>query len=124
MACKDRIPDSELEIMMIIWDAKAPVTCDYIMDKLDRSWVKPTVLNFLSRLAERGYLSIKKEGRKNLYIPLVPCSDYQKKESASFLKRVHHSSLKSLVASLYDGGEITSSDLAELKAYIEENSDG
>lgn len=119
---KEKLPDSELEIMMIIWDAPAPVTCDYIMERLDKAWVKPTVLNFLIRLSERGFVRVFKEGRHNIYEPLIDKNDYVSRESASFLKKMHHSSLKSLIASLYDGNSITTDDLNELKSYIEENS--
>ncbi len=41
-----KLPDSELEIMMVIWDANESVTSDYIMEKLSKSWAKTTVLNF------------------------------------------------------------------------------
>ena len=45
-----RIPDSELEIMMIIWDAGGEVNTDYITARLDRGWARPTVLKLLDRL--------------------------------------------------------------------------
>lgn len=115
------LPDSELDIMMIIWDAGTPVDSDYIMEHLtDKSWAKTTVLNFLIRLSDRGFLSCRKEGRKNIYTPLIKQEDYVKKESRSFFKKMHHNSLKSLIVSLYDGKEITKEDAAELKALIEE----
>lgn len=116
---KERLPDSELKIMMIIWDASSPVTCGYIMERLDKAWVKPTVLNFLNRLSERGFVRIYKEGRHNVYEPLIDKDDYISRESASFLKKMHHSSLKSLVSSLYDGNSITKDDLEDLKSFIE-----
>lgn len=50
-----KLPDSELEIMMIIWDADEKVTSDYIMEKLNKTWQKTTVLNFLTRLCDRGF---------------------------------------------------------------------
>jgi len=50
-----KLPDSELEIMMIIWNADEKVTSDYIMVKLDKTWQKTTVLNFLIRLCDRGF---------------------------------------------------------------------
>ncbi|MCK9479605.1 MAG: BlaI/MecI/CopY family transcriptional regulator [Firmicutes bacterium] len=115
-----KIPDSELEIMMIIWDANEKVTSDYIMERLDRTWVKSTVLNFLSRLADRGFVKYHKEGRMNVYQPLVKKEDYLQKESKSFLKKMHHNSLTSLVASLYDGDSISKEDLKKLKRFIEE----
>ena len=67
-----RIPDSELEIMMIIWDASEKVTSDYIMERLDRDWVKSTVLNFLSRLCDRGFViaaSHRNQGQRELRAP-------------------------------------------------------
>jgi len=115
-----KLPDSELEIMMIIWNADEKVTSDYIMVKLDKTWQKTTVLNFLIRLCDRGFLKCHKEGRFNVYEPLVKKEDYLKKVSRSFLQKVHNNSLTSLVASLYDGKSISKEDLDELKKFIEE----
>ena len=33
-----KLPESELEIMLIVWDAQKAVTSDYIMDRLDKTW--------------------------------------------------------------------------------------
>ena len=118
-----KLPDSELEIMMVIWGASAPVDSAYIMERLDKDWVKPTVLNFLSRLCERGFLECEKDGRKNLYHPLISRDEYLKCESVSFFQKLHQSSLKSLITSLYDGNGVTRADLDELKAFIEEYND-
>ncbi|ODA42562.1 BlaI/MecI/CopY family transcriptional regulator [Desulfosporosinus sp. BG] len=115
-----KIPDSELEIMMIIWDADKKLTSDYIMDHLDKTWQKTTVLNFLSRLCDRGFLTCHKEGRLNIYEALVKKDDYLQKESKTFLRKMHHNSLTSLVAALYDGESVSKEDLKELKKYIEE----
>ncbi|MDD4803091.1 MAG: BlaI/MecI/CopY family transcriptional regulator, partial [Syntrophomonas sp.] len=89
-----RLPDSELEIMMIIWEAGQPVSSAYIMKKLvgEKNWANTTVLNFLSRLVDRGFLETSKRGRFNYYKPLVDESEYLKKESKSFLEKMHKSS--------------------------------
>jgi len=115
-----KLPDSELEIMMIIWNAGEKVTSDYIMERLDKTWVKSTVLNFLSRLAERGFVKYHKEGRLNIYEPIINKEDYLQRESKSFFKKMHDNSLVSLVASLYGGDSISQDDLEELKRFIEE----
>lgn len=115
-----RIPDSELELMMIIWDAGKAVTSDHIMQRIDRDWTKTTVLNLLSRLCSRGFLECRKEGRHNIYTALVDRDEYLKEESRSFLRRMYHNSLTKLVASLYDGNSVSKEDLAELKSFIEE----
>ncbi len=121
-----RLPDSELEIMMIIWEAKEPVSSSYLMEKLqgEKDWANTTVLNFLARLAERGFLKVEKQGRINIYSPLVAEKDYIEIESRSFLERMHKSSLKSFVAALYDGRTLSSQDAEELKRYIDDLTKG
>ena len=121
-----KIPDSELEIMMLIWDAPDAVTSDYIMERIDKDWAKPTVLNFLSRLCERGYLECEKQGRQNFYRPKIGVEEYRKSALGDFIARLYHNSPVSLVASLWDGGAISKEEREELRDYIErcaENAD-
>jgi len=60
-----RLPDSELEIMKIIWDAKEPVTSAYISEKLKgkKDWKITSILTFLARLTEKGFMSAREKGR-------------------------------------------------------------
>ena len=55
-----RLPDSELELMMIIWDAGRPVTRLEIEHQMpvDRQLSATTVLSFLSRLQDKGFVFI------------------------------------------------------------------
>jgi predicted transcriptional regulator len=117
-----RLPDSELEIMMIIWESKQPVSSTYIIEKLkgEKEWAHTTVLNFLSRLVDRGFLEASKQGRFNYYNTLISEKDYLQKESKTFLEKMHKNSLKSLVAALYDGDAISKEDLEELSNYVDE----
>ncbi len=121
---KKKLPECELEIMMIIWNAKAlPVTSDYIMENINKTWNKTTVLNFLTRLCERGFLSCEKEGRHNVYMPLVRKSDYRRKESRNFLKKLYNNSVTKLVATLVQSGDISDEELDELERFITEAKD-
>jgi BlaI family transcriptional regulator, penicillinase repressor len=121
-----RLPDSELEIMMIIWAAGEPVSSAYLTEKLqgEKDWANTTILNFLARLVERGFLKVEKQGRINIYTPLIAERDYIEIESISFLERLHRSSLKSFVAALYDGRSLSNEDAEELKQYIDELTKG
>lgn len=115
-----KLPESEEEIMLIIWDAQESASSDYIMERIDKSWTKTTVLNFLTRLCNRGFLQCEKSGRSNLYAPIINKNDYLQKESRNFLQKMYHNSLTNMVASLYDGKSVTKKDLEELKRFIEE----
>jgi predicted transcriptional regulator len=117
-----RLPDAELAIMKFIWAKGGEVTSAEIAKELEgkKEWAATTVLNFLARLADRGFLSVTRSGKTNLYAPLVNEQDYLRRESKSFLERMHGNSLKSLVAALYSGEAISADDLAELKSFIDE----
>ena len=121
-----RLPDAELFIMKIIWQEGGEVTSAQLMERLKgkRSWAVTTVLNFLIRLVERGFLAVRKNGKSNIYSPVIAEQDYLELESRSFLERLHGNSFSSLVASLYGGKAISGDDLAELQAYINEKAGG
>ncbi len=117
-----RLPDSELEIMMIIWDLNRPVTRAQIEEQMGEG-KKPaptTVLSFLSRLQEKGFLEVSKSGKNNVYNALVDKEDYMRAESRNILKRLFHNSAKNFLAALYDGDNLSDSELKELEDYINE----
>lgn len=115
------LPNSELELMIILWKSNAPMTRAEIEEKLPkrRNLSKTTVLSFLSRLEEKGFVRVEKEGRSNYYLPLVKEKDYLKQESCTIVKKLYGNSVKKFVASLYDGEGIPKDQLAELKAYLD-----
>lgn len=115
-----RLPDSELEIMMIIWDYDKPVTRTEIEERLDgeRKLSPTTILSFLSRLQEKGFLKVEKSGKNNIYLALVRREDYMRTESRNILKRLYQNSARNFLAALYDGDALTEEELEELEDYI------
>ena len=71
-----RLPDAELEVMQAIWSLGTQVTAAEVQQHADKDWKMTSVLTFLSRLCDKGFLSCTKEGRQNLYTPLVSEEDY------------------------------------------------
>ena len=114
------LPNSELELMMILWNADGSMTRMEIEEKLPkrRTLSKTTILSFLSRLEEKRFVRVEKEGRNNRYLPIVKKQDYLEQESSSILKRLYGSSVKRFVASLYDGDGISRDEIEELKDYL------
>lgn len=117
-----RLPDSELEIMMIIWDLGKPVTRFEIEAQMDRNRkLSPTtILSFLSRLQEKGFLDVQKSGKNNVYIALVDKEKYLQAESRNILKRIYKNSARNFIAALYDGDSLSDEELKELEDYISE----
>lgn len=116
-----RLPESELEIMQIIWKKSAPVSRVDIEHALQETHplAPTTILTLLTRLCEKGFLSLKKEGRSNLYEPLITEKEYLAAESRSFLDRVFHGSVASFATALCDSG-VTKEELEELRRLLEE----
>ncbi|SHJ77799.1 Predicted transcriptional regulator [Hathewaya proteolytica DSM 3090] len=120
-----KLPDSELELMMIIWHSQGPVTRMDIEAKLDKSRdiLPNTVLSFLSRLEDKGFIKKEKQGKINYYSPLVDEDKYLQEEGKSIFKKMFGNSLSRFVTSLYDGNAIGEEDLTELRNMLDEMDD-
>ena len=119
-----RLPECELEVMMVIWHANRPVTSAYISDQLpDRLWSSPTLLKFLSRLTERGFISCRREGKKNIYEAIVPEQEYVAREIRTIFRRLYGNSLRRMLTALYGGDKLPEKDLEELRQFLQSKTD-
>lgn len=116
-----RLPDTELEIMKVIWSQPSPISTSQIKAVLEekRPWNTSALQTLLNRLIDRGFLSGNKEGKNKIYEPLVEEKRYLALENKSFLEKLNGNSITRLVASLYDSKAISDEDLAELESFIE-----
>lgn len=115
-----RLPDSELDIMLAVWQTGGPVTAPHIMDALERPLTASALHSYLRRLEEKGFLACEKQGKINCYTPLITRKAYQARESRSILGKLYGHSIKLFTAALYDGGELERQDVEELRAYLDE----
>lgn len=116
-----RLPDAELEVMLIIWKTGQSINSSYILDQLrdKRNWSLPTLMTVLARLTEKGFLICEKEGRNNRYYAAISESEYKESEGKSTLMKLFGNSVQDMVMSLYNGKAINKNDLAELRELID-----
>lgn len=116
-----RLPDAELELMMIIWETDEPISRIEIEKRLQsgREVTPSTTLTLLSRLEERGFVRREKRGKLNYYSALVQKEPYLKETGRMMLKKLFGGSLSSFAAALYTDEELSERDLAELQAFID-----
>ena len=63
---------AEEQVLLAVWDCPAPATRRDISEKLTATgWAPATVLNFLYRLEEKGWVKGGKAGSQNTYLPTV-----------------------------------------------------
>jgi len=117
-----RISDSEMEIMKIIWEKGAPITTAEIHKKLPegKSWAASTVLTFLARLSNKGIITSKKKGIANIITANMTEKEYLASETKNFLKQVHNGSPKSFFAALIEDDGLSRAEVDELKAWFKE----
>lgn len=85
--------DAELEVLKVLWE-EGPAVVREVMNRLHqhgRELAYTTVLTFLTRLEQKGYVRSDKSGLAYLYTPVVS------------RERVTRSRLRSLMDQLYDG---------------------
>lgn len=114
-----RLPDVELEVMQAVWQCEPPVLRKDI-EKIIREthpMAETTLLTILTRLAEKGFIRIEKNGRRSEYVPLIERKEYQKSESRSFIARVFSGNIPEFAAALCDSG-ISGEDLEQLKELL------
>ena len=119
-----RLPDTELEVMKALW-ASGP---DTPRSQLEQSlapfhWAANTINTYLTRLAEKGFVSVRKEGRGNVYTSLVDLESYRAYDSRRVLSRLYGSSPRNFVAALARGG-LDQKDVEELRSLLDELSGG
>lgn len=116
-----RLPDSELEVMLALWDCGGEASRSQIEEKLaDFHWAVNTINTFLTRLCTRKFISVRKEGKTNYYSPLVSKEEYLAFESRGMLKKLYGGSVSNFVAAFSDGNGIDEKEIEELQSLIDE----
>ncbi len=115
-----KLGEAELEIMQVIWGSEIPVTSNYILKQLQgrRKWQLSTLMTSLSRLIDKGFLSCDRSTGSNLYSWIISENAYKTGASRHFLEKLYNNSIQNMVASLYSAKAIKSSDVEELKDFL------
>lgn len=112
----DKISDSEVEIMKVVWEQGRPVTYSHIRTILtqQRGWESPTVNTLVNRLVKKGIL-IQEKRDVYYYTPAIPEDEYTKAKTESFIQKVYGGNVRGLMSALLAYGDMTQEDLEELQ---------
>ena len=117
-----RISDAELHVMEVLWAADQPLTATEVADRIDpeRDWSLATVKTMLSRLAAKGALSHREDGRRYFYSAAIERDSYVGSESRRFVDRLFGGRLSPLVARLAEEDVLDDDDIAAIEAILKE----
>lgn len=115
----EKISDSELEVMRVLWEAGDALPITDIRQILHdrKGWEATTVKTLVQRLVGKGVLE--QEKRKVFYYrPLVSESEYSDWAVSGMVQRLFRGSTKALVATLVKSDGLSDADLAELRDFF------
>ncbi len=117
-----RISDAELDVMEVLWAAGQPLTAAEVADRIDadRGWTLATVKTMLSRLAAKGALMHREDGRRFLYSPAIKREAYVGNESRRFVEKLFGGRISPLVARLAEEDGLDKEDIAAIEALLKE----
>ena len=122
MVTDKRISDAELDLMEVLWAASEPLTSAEVGERLEaqRGWSMATVKTMLGRLAAKGVVSHREDGRRFLYSPAIEREAYVGSESRRFVERLFGGRLSPLVARLAEEDALDDEDIAAIEALLKE----
>ena len=116
-----KLSEAELEIMQVLWRYNKPLTSNQILDEMGdtRNWKLASLMTALSRMAEKGAVYCDRSTRTNYYTTLVSEDEYKINEGTSILEKLFNKSAKEFITSLYQGKQMSSRDIKELREYLD-----
>lgn len=117
-----KLPDAELEVMQAIWESKEPVLRSDIDEILKDShpMAPTTLLTLITRLENKGFIRIEKNGRFANYYALISKEDYLANESHRFIYQLFKGNMSVFANALCDSG-LSKEDIEELRHLLVRN---
>ena len=115
---ESKLSDTELYLMEHFWLHGSMKSDELAALVVERGWKPTTLLTFLSRLVAKGMLRSEKQGKVNLYSPLVQRAEYARSEGQAFLQQLYDGSARNFLAAMVDGNVLSAADLCEMRQWL------
>ena len=110
---------AEWSVIKAVWDAE-PCTAPVIQEKLlaPTGWTYSTVRTLMDRMAVKGLLTAKKEGRLTVYRSAVSRAQAQHGELFYALKHAFNGALTPMVQCLLENNDLDAKEIAGLESLL------
>lgn len=115
-----KLPDAEFDVMAAMWTGEPPVNTAYLMEAVgkDKGWKAPTLISFLVRLEDRGYIVSEKKSKERYYTPVADRDKYMQAVTEDFVEHYHGGSFVHLMDTLYKDKSLSEKDIDELLEWL------
>lgn len=116
-----KLPDTEYDVMEALWESEIPVTTAKLMQSIgvERGWKTPTLISFLARLEERGFVYSIKNGKERCYFPLAQKNKYIDQVTRRFLQQYHNNSFVHFLAVLFPDRKMPDEEIDAMLEWLE-----
>ena len=118
-----KLPDAEFEVMNALWESDvSPVNTAYLMENVgkQKGWKAPTLISFLSRLEDRGFIHSEKKGKERYYFVDSVKEDYIRVITIDFLSKYHSGSFVKMMDLVYGKNSMSSKELDEMLNWLQQ----
>lgn len=118
-----KLPEAEFDVMVALWDSEvSPVNTAYLMENVgkQKGWKAPTLISFLSRLEERGFIHSEKKGKERYYFVDSVKEDYIRGVTIDFLSKYHSGSFVKMMDLMYGKNSMSTKELEEMLKWLQE----
>ena len=115
-----QLPDTEYDVMCAVWEGPFPLTTAWLMQEIGnlRGWKTPTLISFLCRLEDRGFIGSVKKGRERYYFPLADKEIYLQETTKRFMTKYHNGGLVSMLNALYPDKRLPDEEIDTFIAWL------
>ncbi|MGB0717453.1 MAG: BlaI/MecI/CopY family transcriptional regulator [Phycisphaerae bacterium] len=117
--------DAELEVLNALWDGGASTVREVLghLEGKGRQLAYTTVLTFLTRLEQKGYVASDKSGVAYVYRPKVTRDQIRRSRISTLVTQLYDGATGPLVLQLVRQRKLSSDEIHELHRLIEDLSD-
>jgi len=115
-----QLSEAEWRVMNVVWE-RHPASVRDVLETLEHEtgWAYSTVKTMLTRLADKGALTVRTRANARLYEPLLSRSDARKRAIGSLIERAFDGTIGALVHHLLADEQLSADDRRELRELID-----
>lgn len=115
-----KLTNKEEEIMQILWKLKKAFVKEVLAEITEDQPHYNTLSTIIRNLEEKGFVSYNAFGNTHQYYPIVKMEDYRKRFMNTAIDTYFDSSYKNMVSFFAEEQKISSQELREILAIIEQ----
>ena len=124
---KEELTPSETLIMKCIWDSGRELALAEILTQVNemygKDWKSQTVSTFIGKLVHKGFIRMKRDGRRIIYEVLVSEEEYSAQQADQFVSFWNEGSVGQFLTAFFREKKATQEEIKELRKIIDELDD-